>query len=160
MRGTDPDPRRGGGNCTGPRGSRNIGAQSGDARSCADGDPAGNTDRDHCTQCCNNIVTSQLTDPGGHVRTDTSSGDTHSGPGAGTGDPDTGTNVYPDPHGGDPNTDTDPSTDEERPDAGSNSSESSAHVGFHEAKGKTNTNTDAADQHPNAGSHPDAGPNG
>ena len=71
---------------------------------------------------------------------------------------DTGTNAYPDSHGDGPSSDADPSTDKQRPDAGSNSPETSAHVGFHEARG--NTNNDAADQHPNAGSHPDAGSHG
>ena len=86
LRGPGPDAKRGGGDGTSYHGSRNIGTQSGDTRSCADGDSTGNTDRDHCTRCCNNTVTSQLPNPGGHVRADTGHCGTHSGPDTSTGD--------------------------------------------------------------------------
>ena len=106
------------------------------------------------TQCRDNAITSRLPGTGGHVRADTDSGGTLPGPDTCTGDPDTGTNVYPDFHG------DGPSTDKERSDAGPNGPEAGTHVGTHEAKGNANTNADAADQHTNPGAHPNAGPNG
>ena len=71
LRGADPDPRRGGGDCTSYHGSRGAIFQSTDTGGRADRDPAGGPGSDPRAQCCNNTVTNRLPETGGHVRADT-----------------------------------------------------------------------------------------